>query len=111
MFAALAPLFELAPRALLVGDPGQLPPLVTVDTECFEVARYRVHWPAPQELLRRLPQIPVVHLPASRRLPQDTVDIIQPAFYPQMPFGSAVAPGERRLQFAPRCTANSIDRA
>lgn len=53
MFATPAPLFELAPRALLVGDPGQLPPLVTIETERFEAARYHVHWPAPRELMRR----------------------------------------------------------
>lgn len=111
MFAALAPLFELAPRALLVGDPGQLPPLVTVDTERFEAARHRVHWPAPRELLRRLPATPVVRLPASRRLPQDTVQLIQPAFYPQLPFNSAAAGGERRLRFATGGDGDSIDRA
>ncbi|MBP1466227.1 ATP-binding protein [Candidatus Chloroploca sp. M-50] len=110
-FATLAPLFELAPSALLVGDPGQLPPLITVDTERFETARYRIHWPAPRELLRRFPQLDVVRLPASRRLPQDTVNLVQPAFYRQLPFSSAAAPAERRLQLDAATQGDTIDRA
>jgi AAA domain len=110
-FAALAPLFELAPRALLVGDPGQLPPLVTVDIEPFEAARYRMHWAAPRELLRRLPQTPVVQLPASRRLPQDTIELVQPAFYSHLPFASAAGLMERRLRLSTAGTGDAIDRA
>lgn len=110
-FVTLAPLFDLAPSTLLVGDPGQLPPLITVNTERFETARYRIHWPAPRELLRRFPQFDVVRLPTSRRLPQDTVNFVQPAFYRQLPFNSAAAPAERRLQLGTATQGDTIDRA
>jgi hypothetical protein len=105
------PLALVAPQVLLVGDPGQLPPLVRVDIARFEAARTKVHWPAPRELLRRIPTIPVVKLPASRRLPQDTVDLIQPAFYPTLPFVSAALPHERQFGFAAAGLGTPIDRA
>jgi hypothetical protein len=104
------PLFEVSRQTVLVGDPGQLPPLVEADTARFEAARYRVHWPVPREVLRRFPEVPVVKLPASRRLPQDTVDLIQPSFYPELPFRSA-APGDRRLELEESGSGDVIDRA
>jgi hypothetical protein len=105
-----APLAIVARQVLLVGDPGQLPPLVKVDIARFEAARSKVHWPAPRELLRRFPAIPVVRLPASRRLPPDTVDFVQPAFYPDLPFVSAALRSERRLAFAAAGLGTPVDR-
>jgi hypothetical protein len=98
-------------QALLVGDPGQLPPLVRSDTGRLESRAHRVHWPAPRELLRRFPNSRVIALPATRRFPQDTVDFIQPAFYPELPFVSSVPDAERRLQFAAAGMHTPIDLA
>lgn len=79
------PLAHLARQYLLVGDPGQLaPPLDGVDLRRFNAAAHKVHWAAPTELLRQHPTIPRVQLPVSRRLPRDTVEIVQPCFYPNM---------------------------
>ena len=44
------------------------------------------HISAPRALLERYPNINVIQLPVSRRLLQDTVKLIQPAFYPELPF-------------------------
>lgn len=110
-FKQFVPIASLAPRVLLVGDPGQLPPLVQADTTRFEVAEYRVHWPTPKELLRQYPDTPRFRLPATRRFLQDTVEIIQPSLYPDLPFGSAVASSERQLRFAIAGIGGSIDRA
>lgn len=104
-----APLIPLAAQHLLVGDPGQLPPLVQVDTARFEAARSRVHWPVPREVLRRFPDVPIVGLPASFRLVQDTVDLIQPAFYPNLPFRSAADAEQRRIGFAARGLGSPVD--
>lgn len=82
---------------------------MTVDVERFEAAPYHIHWPAPRELVRRLPDTLVVRLPASRRLPQDTVDLVQPAFYPRLPFSSAAAASERRLRLDPAERGDAID--
>ena len=90
--ANVAPLAHIAAQSLLIGDPGQLPPIITVDEARFEAAAVKVHWPAPAELLRAHPEIVAHRLPATRRLPADTVDLVAPAFYPQLPFRSAVSP-------------------
>lgn len=99
-YADFAPLFHLARQTLLVGDPGQLPPLVDADVARFEAARYKVHWPAPREILRRFPDAPWVKLPASRRLPPDTADLVQPSFYPDHRFVSVARQEDRRIGFA-----------
>jgi len=109
-FKQFVPISSLAPRILLVGDPGQLPPLVRADTARYEIADFRVHWPAPTELLRRYPRTPRFALPATRRFLQDTVDLIQPSLYPGLPFVSAVDSSDRRLQFAIGGIAGAIDR-
>lgn len=106
------PLLHLARSVLLVGDPGQLDPLVPVDTSLYETAPSRVHWAAPRELVRRLTDAPVIRLPATRRLAADTVEIVQPAFYKDLPFVSLARPEERRLRFRQQPqTSNAVDRA
>lgn len=100
-FGDFMPLAHLARQYLLVGDPGQLRPTLNgVDLRRFEAALHKVHWPVSRELLRRNPSIPRVQLPVSRRLPHDTVKLVQPCFYPDMPFVAACDDQERRLTFA-----------
>jgi hypothetical protein len=110
-YSKLSPLFRLTEQMLWVGDPGQLRPLITAPVHRFESAPHRVHWAAPKELKRRLPDAPTEHLPVTRRLPQDTVDFVQPAFYPQLPFSSAVSPEDCLLQFIVPGNGDAIDRA
>jgi hypothetical protein len=93
------PIANLAPRIAMVGDPGQLAPTTTIETGEFENDGSRMHWAAPLEVLRNRPDTPVHQLPASRRLVADTVSIVQPSFYPQLPFVSAADVAERRLSF------------
>ena len=108
-WAELAPLAHLAGQILLVGDPGQLPPIVTVDIAMFEAAAVKVHWPAPAEVLRAHPEATTYQLPATRRLPADTTDFVAPTFYPQLPFRSA-AP-EQALRFSAAGLGGPIDDA
>ena len=79
---------NLAPRHALIGDP-------TVRSILFvscEIERWRCDpsWPTgrscPAALVKRHPAVLQLALPVSRRLNADTVNIIQPAFYPDMPF-------------------------
>ena len=111
-FKEVAVLQGISRQMLLVGDPGQLPPLVGVDTTRFDAAASKVHWPAPKELLRQYgPAIPVVQLPVTWRFTQDTVEFLQPSFYPALPFESAASTGARQLTFAAAGMGDPIDRA
>lgn len=105
------PIADLAPCVAMVGDPGQLPPTITIDTAEFESDGSRMHWPAPKEILRTHPATPVFQLPASRRLVSDTVALVQPTFYGQLKFVSAADSAERRLQFAAAGLRNPVDAA
>ena len=101
---------DLAGQVLLVGDPGQLDPLISTDTAWFEAQEFKVHWPVPKAILDRHPSTEVIRLPATRRLPSDTTTIVQPAFYPDLPFGSLVDDATRGVRFQVGGIAG-IDRA
>jgi len=64
-----------------------------------------------QIVLHLHPQVPVFKLPASRRLVADTVAVVQPAFYPTLPFTSAALAGDRRVRFNALGLRNPIDSA
>jgi hypothetical protein len=102
---------HLATRVLMVGDPGQLDPVSSVDTTNLEAAAHKVHWSAPAYVLDRHPDTPVAGLPVTRRLLADTSDLVQRAFYPDLPFQSVVVPGERQLRFGATGMMSAIDRA
>jgi hypothetical protein len=109
--AEFAPLLSCADRFLLVGDPGQLPPLVLIDPEPFAVARFRVHEPAASELRRHRPAAPHLRLPQTHRLPPDSVPFLQP-LYPGMPFRASTSARQRRLTVSwPGQQKDGVDRA
>lgn len=88
-FATFAPLSVLAERFVMVGDPGQIAPVVRVDVSRWKDDPSGPHVPAPIALERLgLEGLVKVSLPATRRLPSDTARIISRSFYPDMPFGS-----------------------
>jgi hypothetical protein len=105
------PVADLAPRVLMVGDPGQLPPVISVDTSNFEAHAHPVHWAVPLYLLRKYPQTPVYSLPSTRRLLPDAARLVQHAFYPDLPFASVVDPATRRLRFPVRGIDAQLDPA
>lgn len=87
--AAFALITAIADRYLLVGDPGQIAPVTTGETVRWYDQHNAPHMPAPQALLAMHPNVPLLRLPVTRRFGQATTDIVQPAFYPDMPFSSA----------------------
>jgi hypothetical protein len=91
----------LAQRVVLVGDPGQIRPVITCETERWKTDPTGPHVPAPHALTERHPWVMRMALPVSRRLVPDTVAIVQPAFYPDLPFQALSAPGERALTAGP----------
>ncbi len=97
--ADFMPVAHLARRILMVGDPGQLDPVTSADTTNLEASAHKIHWSAPAYVLDRHPDTPVYGLPVTRRLLRDTSDLVQRAFYPELPFESVVDSNERRLEF------------
>ena len=78
---------------VLVGDPGQIAPVVTGDSRRWQ------HWAAgpqraaPEALLAAYPEaVTRLRLPCTWRLGPETTALIQPAFYADLPFRSARPP-------------------
>jgi len=77
-----------ASRHVLIGDPGQIEPVIKAELERWRCDPAGPHVPAPRALLERHRSLTKLSLPVSRRLVADTVSFIQPAFYPGMPFSA-----------------------
>ena len=94
--ATFVPLLRFCDRFILIGDPGQIPPVVSAPTQRWETSLNPPHHAAP-EVLRTRMDVNAVSLPATWRLPNDTARLIR-GFY-DFDFESASLPGERKLQF------------
>jgi hypothetical protein len=88
----------LAERHALIGDPGQIEPVIRAELERWRCDPAGPHVPAARALLQRHPHITPMALPVTRRLVQDTVDLVRPAFYPSLEF-QALTP-QRTLDFS-----------
>lgn len=95
-YALYAQFARLAPQQILVGDPGQIEPVVTVPIERWACEPFGPHSPAPIALERMHPAVRKVHLDITWRLMPDTERVLQ-AFYPNFPFQAAARPGDREL--------------
>lgn len=86
-------------RFLMIGDPGQIPPVVTIDVRRWDTSPRAPHAAAPDVVLRE-PGLEAVRfvgsLPACRRLPHESVDYVRP-FY-DFPFAAYVPPGDRGVE-------------
>jgi hypothetical protein len=73
----------LSERFLLIGDPGQIPPVVTVDARRWDTSPRAPHLAAPNVVVDE-PALAgarfLGELPACRRLPHEAVDFVKP-FY------------------------------
>ena len=102
----------LADRHLLMGDRGQLAPFTTAP----EGHRWRGLDEDPlltavEVIQRNHPNSTTTYkLPVTRRLDSRGATVAR-AFYPGHPFGAAVLPGVRRLQFSAKDSRTPIDKA
>ncbi|TGE02441.1 AAA domain-containing protein [Methylobacterium nonmethylotrophicum] len=87
---------QLAHRRIAIGDPGQIDPITRSSTRHFARDPQGPHVAAPKAMLAAN-TARAFHLPLSRRLPQDTVDVVQPAFYPGHTFDGVAAAGQRYI--------------
>lgn len=90
----------MARRIVLVGDPGQIAPVIACEVERWRCDPAGPHVPCPRALVARHPGVRRMPLPVSRRLVPDTVELVQPAFYPGLPFVALSAPGARGVTTA-----------
>jgi hypothetical protein len=89
-------LSAVAPRFVLVGDPGQIAPVIAIGVARWQTSRRPPHAPAPQVILRdRSLRARRLALPITTRLPHDSAAMVR-AFY-DFDFDSWASPGERRL--------------
>lgn len=113
-FATLAALGTLADQFVLVGDPGQIDPVVTANTRRWNERHGAPHHPAPTALRAAHGSITTQRLSQTWRLGPETAALIAP-LYPDLPFTSArlprhIASGGRRLpeyQAAPIATTGT----
>ncbi|AVT34380.1 helicase [Plantactinospora sp. BC1] len=87
-------------RALFVGDPGQLDPFSTVETERWTGLTWDPMQSAVAALLRHNPDLPVHRLPVSWRLPASAAPVVAEAFYPFTGFSAGTTAAQRSLSFA-----------
>lgn len=84
-------------RILFVGDPGQLDPFSTVETDRWAGVPWDPMQSAVAVLLRNNPDIPQHRLPVSWRLPPSAAPVVQRAFYPFTVFASGTVPEQRSV--------------
>jgi hypothetical protein len=85
-------------RFLMIGDPGQIPPVVTIDVRRWETSPRAPHAAAPDVVLAEPGYAEtrfVGALPACRRLPREAVELVRP-FY-DFPFHAYAEANERGL--------------
>lgn len=95
-------------RALFVGDPGQLDPFSTVESERWTGLTWDPMQSAVAVLLRHNPTLPVHRLPVSWRLPVSAAPLVAQAFYPFTGFRPGTGPGDRLMTLgAPPATSSA----
>lgn len=91
-FADLGALGGMADQFVLVGDPGQIAPVITGDTHRWAHNPTGPHVPAPQALIAaHTDAVARLRLPQTWRFGPDTTDLLAP-LYPDLPFTSARPP-------------------
>jgi hypothetical protein len=97
-YADLGGLGPLSGQVVLVGDPGQIAPVVTGDTTRWREWATGPQRPAPAAIEAAYPEaVTRLRLTHTYRLGPRTAALIQPAFYPDLPFESARAPRSLEL--------------
>lgn len=88
---------DLFPRALMVGDPGQLDPFTPVDDTRWRGQPAGPVTPAVATVLHNHPQLNPHRLPVSWRLSAKCTPLVSEAFYPNMPFQAGTTIQQRSL--------------
>jgi hypothetical protein len=97
-YADLGGLGPLTAQVVLVGDPGQIAPVVTGDTRRWQTWSAGPQCAAPDALIAAYPDaVTRLQLRHTWRLGPETTALIQPAFYTDLPFVSVRPPRHLEL--------------
>lgn len=89
---------SVSDRYLLIGDPGQIPPVTSVDTARWGTSHRPPHKAVPEVALEEfLEEAMTAELPAVRRLPNASVEFVKP-FY-DFDFEAYAEPEDRGVSF------------
>lgn len=100
---------SVAGRFVLIGDPGQIPPVVAIATDRWETSPNAPHVATPRLLLEHAPHAAQSEeLPGSRRLPEDSVTLVN-EFY-DFDFGAFAAAGDRYVRMGTSGGRSGLDR-
>lgn len=88
---------DLFPRALMVGDPGQLDPFTPVDDTRWRSQPDGPVQPAVATVRHNHPEIEPHRLPVSWRLSARCAPLVADSFYPHLPFRAGTNLAERAL--------------
>ncbi len=92
-YGDLGALGAFAPQLVCVGDPGQIAPVITGSTRRWADSPTGPHLSAPDALIAaHKDAVSVVTLRHTWRLGPATSALVQPAFYPSLPFASRRPP-------------------
>lgn len=101
-YADLGGLGPLSVQFVLVGDPGQIAPVVTGNARRWATWSAGPQRAAPEALLAAYPDtVTQLRLLHTRRLGPETTALIQPAFYADLPFTSIRAPRQLEVLGSP----------
>jgi len=106
---AFGMIVALGQRVCLIGDAGQIPPVVTIDIADWHGDDPGPHVACPLALAFRHPWIRCLGLPVTRRLLADTVRVIAPIFYSGMQMEALHDERHRRLTLTRR-GGSALDR-
>ncbi len=103
---------DVSDRYIMIGDPGQIPPTVTISVDRWEVSPVAPHTPAPDVVLQNedlRAVTTILELDTCRRLPEDSVELVR-NFYDFF-FDSFAKAGERFLRPTKKTSNDRVDQA
>jgi len=111
-FKDLLPITRFARRLVMIGDPGQIPPVKSVPHLRWDTSPFPPGEAMPEPFLRNAllrSSVDLVELKTCRRLPSDSVELIN-LFY-DFPFEAEAEPQERFLRAKSSKKGDAVDKA
>ena len=101
---------NLSSSYYMIGDPGQIAPVVTIDVRRWQTAPRPPHKPAPEVVMSDPDLVKdafIGALPACRRLPFESVEFVKP-FY-SFDFDAYSKPGDRKIRISDSKSDEKLD--